>query len=330
MPRAEMPLIETFKTIKDPIHGYISLTRTEYAAIQLPVMMRLHRLKMMAAGYLVYPGALATRFIHCVGAMHVASKMCYQLLGSMSSNDFVNQFGGRSTHDKLRLIQTVRLAALFHDLGHGPFSHAAEDQMVSSLAKVSSQDFEEALKLYGVKDPAKLPVHEYYSYKQVTTGEVKETIESMYSGISQDVGDLLVKNPSRKERNRSTTDSGLTILRSMISSHLDADRFDYLLRDSFMTGASFGSVDIDRLIMNLNVQFVNHLPKVTVHERAIGSIEDILDARFKMYKWVYNHHMVVARAPDMPAGNTGADRRYAGFEIAIRHKNSSSAMQIIY
>ena len=81
------------------------------------------------------------------------------------------------------------------------------------------------------------------------------------------------------------------IFTKIVSSQLDSDRMDYLLRDSLMSGVQFGNVDIDRIIQNVaivkNKQNVYHL---AFHERALGNIEEMLDARFKMYRYFYNHH----------------------------------------
>jgi len=96
-------------------------------------------------------------------------------------------------------------------------------------------------------------------------------------------------------KSESIPDEGVGVIKKLISSQLDADRMDYLLRDAYATGAIFGLTDIDRVIMNLCLRKDKQGKyELAVHERALMSIEDIMDARFKMYKWVYNHHLIVA------------------------------------
>jgi hypothetical protein len=87
----------------------------------------------------------------------------------------------------------------------------------------------------------------------------------------------------------------LGILRKIISSQLDADRMDYLRRDAYLTGVPYGNVDVDRVVMNLRIRRdkVGQY-EIAIHERGLAAVEDMLDARYKMYKWLYSHHMVVA------------------------------------
>lgn len=290
--KVRVPPLETYKIIRDPLHGYIPLTKLEYKILQLPVMNRLHRIKQMSMAYLIFPGATSSRFVHCMGVMHVASQIIHRVLQSLESNTFEELFGGNTEEHVSKLVQTVRLAGLFHDLGHGPFSHAVEDVMKLAL-KDHSEEYKEGMTLLDVKDERHYPVHEYYSYKLITNGELKELLENESSGTSEDVACLIMKN--KKPRLEFCTDNGLAILRKIVSSQLDADRMDFLLRDTYMTGVEFGTVDVQRVIMNLQVRkSALEGYEIAVHERALGSIEDMLDARFKMYKWVYNHHLIVA------------------------------------
>lgn len=286
-----MPPVETYKIINDPVHGYIELTKLEHGILQLATFNRLHHTKQMSMAYLVYPGAHTTRFVHSVGVLHVASKMIRQLIESTNDNDWLELFGRKSDSRKRQIIQTVRLSALLHDVGHGPFSHATEQIMLKGLQSHSAE-FDSARRMFGVSDGKDIPVHEYYSVKLIRTGEIKEAIEQ--AGISsKEVTSLLLKDES--SRLSGCTKEGTAILRKVVSSQLDADRMDNLLRDSFMTGAVYGMVDINRLISNLLIRKQRDGSRhLVVHERGLDTVEDVLDARYKMYRWIYNHHMVVA------------------------------------
>src|SRR3989442_7271597 len=175
MGKVTVPPLKTSKVVKDPIHGYVPLTELEYRILQLPVLNRLHDLKQMSMAYLAFPGAVTTRFQHSIGVMHLASMIAYQALQSIDQAWLQEIFPSATNEsEKLRIIQTVRLAALLHDVGHGPFSHALEDVMRNSLNEVDKAEFGAALKLFGVKENRKLPIHEYYSYRLILDSEINE------------------------------------------------------------------------------------------------------------------------------------------------------------
>ena len=112
------------KSFRDPLYGFIGLSEKEVKLIDTEVFRRLHRIKQLSHAYLVYPSALHTRFEHSLGAMHIAGRMC----------------------DGLDLeSETVRQAALLHDIGHGPFSHLFEsvlDKVNPGISNISSSKSE--------------------------------------------------------------------------------------------------------------------------------------------------------------------------------------------
>lgn len=289
-----LPQLPFSKTIRDHIHGYIQLTMLEYKLIQLPALNRLHHIKQLANAYLVYPCAKASRFEHSLGVMHTASRMIYRVLQSATLGDLEELFNLKQSAPKkfrdgcLQLIQKVRLAALLHDIGHGPYSHATEHFLQKALHE---KEPDAAAKLFDCKKKD-IPLHVYFSYKMITSeqSEIKNVIEKSSEIKAEEVADLLIKRKSD-----SNSGEGIKVIKKLISSQLDADRMDYLLRDAYITGVVFGVTDIDRIIMNLCLRKDKHGKyELAVHERALMSIEDILDARFKMYKWAYNHHLIVA------------------------------------
>lgn len=97
--------------VRDPVHNFVRLTDEEVNVVNTPVFQRLRGIKQLALANLVYPGALHTRFDHSIGVCHVAGMMAEEL----------------NLRDEDRKL--VRLAALLHDLGHGPFSHVSEDAL---------------------------------------------------------------------------------------------------------------------------------------------------------------------------------------------------------
>jgi len=289
-----LPRLPFSKIIRDRIHGYIQLTPIEYKLIQLPALNRLHNIKQLSTAYMVYPCAKGSRFEHSLGVMHIASRMINQILCSASPEELKELFDlNVRAPTKLRvgycdLVQKVRLAALLHDVGHGPFSHLSEEILHKAIDR---DEVKEATELFCCKEE-KISFHEYFSYKMITSNSsiIKEIIEKSTKIKAIDVGNLLIGRKSK-----SISDEGTGIVKKLISSQLDADRMDYLLRDADSTGVIFGLLDIDRVIMNLRLRKdKTEKYEIAVHERAFMSIEDMIDARFKMYKWVYNHHLIVA------------------------------------
>ena len=128
--------------IRDPVHGFIHLNQLEWDVINQPVFQRLRRIRQLGWTDMVYPGATHTRFEHSLGVMHVASRMFDALLRRsrdvLCSNDY--GFDDASLGRQRRII---RLAALLHDLGHGPFSHAAEELLPFKSERAGQYEHED-------------------------------------------------------------------------------------------------------------------------------------------------------------------------------------------
>src|SRR5271157_4406915 len=106
-------ILKPVAEIRDPVHGYVKVTEVERDLVDSPFVQRLRRVHQLAGSYLVYPGALHTRFEHVIGAMHVAGQIAESLVRASEMDE--------------DLVQEVRVAALLHDVGHGPFSHMYEE-----------------------------------------------------------------------------------------------------------------------------------------------------------------------------------------------------------
>lgn len=229
--------------IRDPVHGYVKVTEVEREVIDSPFVQRLRRVHQLAGSYLVYPGAVHTRFEHVVGTMHIAG----QIGKSLASASEMDQ----------EFVQELRLAALLHDVGHGPFSHM----------------FEEVLAAKGTT-----------THEDITQRIILET----------SLGDLLRKHGFSPERTSELAVGKLnkapSFMNEIIVGGLSADIMDYLLRDSYFTGVEYGKVDIQRLVDSL------HAPDghLALDHAALYTFEAMLLARYEMFKAVYFHRTVRA------------------------------------
>lgn len=190
------------RSIRDPIHRFIKLQEHEAEIVDSEVFQRLRNLRQLAFAYLVYPSATHTRFEHSLGVCHVAGLLVKRL-----SFD----------EDQTRL---VRLAALLHDLGHGPFSHVSE----------------EALERYS--DHSKLPEKTHKIHELITTLMIREDAQ---------LARCLAPTEREKIINALGVGHGEPVVRSVLSGPLDADKQDYLLRDSYFCGVQYGIFDLARL-----------------------------------------------------------------------------------
>jgi HD superfamily phosphohydrolase len=223
--------------IKDPIFGYIRLTDTERKVIDTLPVQRLRRIKQLPGAEYVYPAANHTRFEHALGTMYLAGALGESLPVQLSRDD----------------RQLLRLAALLHDVGHGPFSHA----------------FEPVLKKYLGK-----------THEEMTTWVIKEselsTIIDSEGFDSRKLSTLAVgrlENPPQPFYNQ------------FVRSSVDVDKMDFLLRDSYHAGAGYGSIDIFRLIYTMDVLDGN----LAVDMTALPTLESFILGRLESFRAIYFH-----------------------------------------
>ncbi len=221
------------KTLKDPIHGNIYFPDEEVGILDSKEFQRLRNVKQLGLTYLVYPSATHSRFEHSIGTYFLANKLSGYL--KFSKED----------------AQKVRLAALLHDVGHGPFSHTSEYAVLTRY------------------DPKF--THEKNTAQILKKSPITESLSSIgFSGA--EIAKIAVEHKSK--------------LSEIISGEIDVDRMDYLVRDSYYAGAAYGVIDMDRLMDLLH--FKNgHL---FLDERGVAVGESVVIARYLMYPTVYEHH----------------------------------------
>lgn len=279
--------LKFFGGVRDSIHGLILFTKLESSIINTIYMDRLKYIHNSGLNFLVFPSHTVTRYTHSLGVMHIAYRLVKTILAR-----YIRLIKQRETwrneiseiYNPNQVAQIVRLGALLHDIGHGPFSHTSERIMEKIVREHFKSEVQEMRKL-GI-----MSIHEFYSYKIITENEeIKEILND--AGFNpNDVASLLVKTLVSTDGFKF---KGLELLRGLISSQIDADRLDNLLRDSYSIGVPYGLVDMENIINNLYVYRSKNNLRLSFHIRALNSIEHLLDSRFKMYTWIYQHRIGV-------------------------------------
>ena len=233
----------TERIYRDSVHNIIRVNtdtdegRLVVSLIDTPEFQRLRRIRQLGLAYFAYQAAEHSRFTHSLGAFHLAGRMVAKL---------------RLKYEIPDAAQTaVRVAALLHDIGHGPFSHVIE----------SILDFH----------------HEDFTVEAVLSDEtgIGRLLKKFSPELANDVA-AIIRGDFRP-----------LALAQLVSSQLDVDRMDYLLRDSLMTGAKYGIYDLEWIIKSIEInEKDDHL---YVSAPGLYAVEDYLQARYYMYRQVYFH-----------------------------------------
>jgi HD superfamily phosphohydrolase len=236
--------------IRDPIHNFLVLPDDFQGLIDSPALQRLRGVRQLALASLVYPGALHTRFDHTLGVAHVAGLMADAL---------------KLTAEEKRLVQ---LAALLHDVGHGPFSHVSE----ASLARFA--------------DRSTLP-----------EGQKPEKIHELVAAriIQEDthIARLLTKEVREAVVKLLADGHGRPLLKQIISGPLDADKQDYLLRDSKFCGVEYGIFDPHQLQRSLVAVGDAGREELMIEPDGVHAVEQFVLAKYYMTTNVYRHRVRV-------------------------------------
>lgn len=228
--------LEIVKYINDPVYGGIPVTRVELELISLPVFQRLRGLRQLARVNYVFPGAEHSRFVHSLGVLYIMGLMTDHLMkqGSITEDDAVK----------------MRVAALLHDIGHYPLSHLGESvygycldnsdiapQIISGLG-VNNRPLYEM-----VASHSKSAHHEHLGKYVVVNHTGIIAVLQKYNLDPNEIAEIFTGEIGSKNM----------LYSQLLHSSLDADRLDYLLRDSFQTGVKYGLVDLQYLVRLLMV-----------------------------------------------------------------------------
>ncbi len=272
--------------IRDPIHGTLSISKNETAVLDSPAFQRLRMIKQLGFSEFSFPGATHSRYIHSLGVSYLAG----------IAFDFIFKDFSFSRPEKKRTYrQILRLGALLHDIGHGPLSHTTEEVMPNLKdldVKVyrDRQDPTSQVSLMSQLD--RQADHEDYTIKFVTDSHLTEILASSFQEFEPyHIACLIDKGLLDKDD--FFVDKGLNfriILSQIISSEVDVDRMDYLLRDAYFCGTSYGKVELNWLLGNFKYHEVNGAVHLALDRRAIYTFDDFLLSRHHMYLMVYFHH----------------------------------------
>jgi hypothetical protein len=234
-------MVQRWGEIKDPVHGYVYVSKTEKDIVDSFPMQRLHRLRQLAGAEFVYPGANHTRFEHSIGTMYLAQR--------------VTENSNLAQHLSREESEMIRFAALLHDVGHGPFSHVFEHLLEKFLDKT----------------------HEEMTVWIVEKSEISDVLKK--AGYDADaVAKLATGSLNRK---------GKYFMDQIIQSAVDVDKLDFIVRDTYHTGAEYGNVDVFRLIHMLDALDGG----LAVDAGALSALESFILARIESFKSIYFHRV---------------------------------------
>lgn len=220
---------------RDPLFGYVWLTDQECKIVDTPLFQRLRRIHQLALTKYVYPTAEHSRFVHSLGVLHCATVIFTGL--------FEHQLTELSVAHVIRMLKLLRFAALLHDIGHLPFSHATENALLESVNH---------------EDVSQYIIRHY------------QPIVDILEEDAPIVASILSSKVKKKYK----------ILHEIISGNLDADRADYLLRDSYYCGVKYGEYDFVRYAQAFGAREIDNYLRLIVNERDIFVVESFLVARY--------------------------------------------------
>ncbi len=260
--------IKVGKIIRDPIYHFIEIPEELLPFVDNKFVQRLRWINQLPLEQLVYPSAQHSRFEHSLGTMHLAMRAAISLINNSEKKikevfDKDKNFKNLVLKEKKRaFILSAGIVGLLHDIGHAPFSHTLE-----TASELSGGSFS-----YN---------HEIYGFKIV-----KFLFEEKKDVVGKNIGNIVLSVLNKKIKLEELSPVGI-IIRNLIDSSLDADKGDYLLRDSYHCGVNYGVYDHERLWRNIVIT-----SDYTLGVNKKGALEAwrLMLARYFMYKNVYYHH----------------------------------------
>jgi uncharacterized protein len=278
------------------VHGFIKYSRNERMIIDHPVFQRLRHVRQLAMEYFVYPGAVHTRFEHSLGVMELATQVFDHLVlfHKEEIEEDLKKVPELSDETIAKARQLVRLVGLLHDIGHPAFAHAGE-------ASIPGKDHEK-VSIYVIGDVLKDLLNKVF-----------------FAGASEVLVRLMKKSPE------------LAFLSQIVSGEVDADRADYLLRDSLHCGVTYGLYDSAKLVESLTLVSDPDTGRLQLAFDRGGehTFEALILARYQMNTQVYFHKIrrIYDHYLEEYCCLWGAEN-YKTFDDVLRHDDMSVMMEI--
>lgn len=304
--------------IADPLYGYLRITLSrqgeiaEADVIDSPWVQRLKRIHQLQSSWWVFPTAEHSRFVHSLGTMHLAGQLARHVYPTLAEIE-------PGTPSLPLVEETLRLAGLLHDLGHGPFSHFCDEQYLGPVFGLDHErisqhlivaelgEFIAALERApsGAFEPGERvdPWHVAFLVRADATHGEEESVRAASDGANAPAGTGTAPRATTRAAagTSASTTSGVgepiprwvRLLHRALSGAVTVDNLDYVRRDALMCGVSLSAVDADRLIY---YSFCT-TDGLTFHKRALSALRAFLNARFYMYENVYFHR--IGHAIDM-------------------------------
>ncbi len=244
-----------YHVIKDPVHGTMQFSMSENnwlkPFIDSSNFQRLRHIKQLGMGDFIFPGAVHTRFNHCLGCSYIAGQIAHKI--------------GLAEEER----QLVMIACLLHDIGHGPFSHTFEDLFHKKLIRHEAWT---PFFLADYRNKEFFTAYNRHNPRHHLTEEKFQLIEAM----------IMHKAPLKR------------LLADIVSSQLDADRLDYLLRDSHFCGVAYGEFDLRWMLNSMTIVHSKQGERLGLTHKGIGVVEHYLMARRLMIRNIYFHQKKLA------------------------------------
>ena len=269
-----------FSLFNDPVHGFVSVPKgLVLALVETPEVQRLRRIRQLGLGFLVFPGAVHTRFEHGLGAMALLQ----------SALDALRETGTLVATDE---AEGALAAALLHDVGHGPFSHTLEQDLLP----------------YDPDGPDAGRVFHHETMSRALMARLSDRLGGAL-GVALAMFDGTYERP---------------FFHSLLASQLDMDRLDYLRRDSFYTGVAEGVIGVERVLKTMRVHPPGPMGRLVIEAKGAYAVENVLLSRRLMYAQVYHHKTVIAADHVLRAAFRRA-RALWGRDAALAHTSPALA-----
>jgi len=273
--------------IYDAVYGYVELDEFEFELVTSPIFQRLHRIKQLGPLHTVFPSAQHSRFSHTIGVFYIVTKMMEHL--ENRPDEYKYDFRKEEKQKEL-----LKFAALLHDIGHVPLSHVGEEVLKETTEEKLREKFMPKTKdkTFDPFEQQEIKWWKLFPEKQYLGGSTKlhERLSAEIVLHNEEIDKVLSKVWQTKEDcQKAKTKIAQIIVGQdetdvptlLLHSELDADRLDYLLRDSFFTGVGYGKVDLDYIISRLVIfRGEDNFADLCVENKGLHTVEHYILSRF--------------------------------------------------